>query len=166
MKKTLIIAAAMASLVLLSPSCQKNAGLSKQEQSLSLHAPSGQRIAATVHDLKTHASAIVENKFGKGQDFQLMRIDYLPVEKGYAAIVFYELKNGTIGNYGIFSGVSYDLAASDETAVQEEDSKVTISCDKKGTCDCNLSGTYNPNTGVVTVNCGCSTCEVKVTESD
>ena len=166
MKKTLIIAAtAMASLVLLMPSCQKNAGLSKQEQSLSLEAPSGQRIAATVQELKAHASEIVGNKFGKGKDFQLMRIEYLPVEKGYAALVFYELENGAVGNYGIFSGVEYDLVTSDETAVEYESSRVTISCVKKGTCDCSLSGSVNPNTGVITVNCGCSTCEVKVTES-
>lgn len=175
MKKTSFIAiAAMASLAMLSLSCQKNAGISDKEKALQLQAPSGQLIAATIHALKAEASEIVLNKFGK-QDFQLTQIEYLPVTSGYAAIVYYQLEDGTTGNYGNFSEVKYVVPLPLETVTipqknkgvsnPGENAKVTISCVKKGSCECHLSATINADSGVITVSCGCSTCDVRVTES-
>ncbi len=161
----------MVSMVLLIPSCQKNSGVSEEEKALSLEAPSGQQIAVTIQELKSEASDMLRNKFGTGTDFQLTLIEYLPAAKGYAAIIHYRLEDGTTGNYGIFSEVSFAVAPGSvsDLAVRKtvdpiEAGRVTITCVKKGSCECRLSATINTDTGVITVSCGCSTCNVTVVE--
>ena len=163
-KRSIIAIVAMACLALLSLSCQKNAAVSAKEKTLKLDAPSGQHIA-TIGELKQQAAQVVLNKHGKEQSFEITSIDFLPVAKGYAAIISYRLQNGITSNFAVFSGVKFNVASSSITtsAAQEKDGKVTISC--KGTCSCTLSATVNADTGVITVNCGCSGCDATMTQS-
>jgi hypothetical protein len=175
MKKRIFTAfAAAAVLFLLSVSCQKNANLSAKEKTLSLEAPSGRRVASSMQQLKSDAVPTLIAKYGTAEQFEITGIQYLAITKGFAAIVSYRLENGTTGNYGIFSGVKVVLPKAHEltvtkdrlsasTQMREADGKVTISC--KGTCTCRMSATINADTGVITVDCGCSDCSSTVTSS-
>ena len=168
MKRTTFVAVATC-LVMLSLSCQKNASTSNNEKALKLQAPSGQQVAASIQQLKAEAARVILFKYNTEQEFQLTNIEYLPVTTGYAAIVSYTLQDGTTGNYGIFQGVQFNLPPSsgvgvipqDASASKEASGKATICC--RGTCQCSLSATINTDTGVITVNCGCSNCEAHVT---
>lgn len=168
MKRTTFVAVATC-FVLLSLSCQKNASTSKNESALKLQAPSGQQVAASIQQLKAEAARVILFKYNTEQEFQLTNIEYLPVTKGYAAIVSYTLQDGTTGRYAVFQGVQFNLPSSSGAGIippinasqQEAAGKATISC--KGTCQCSLSATINTDTGVITVNCGCSNCEAHVT---
>ena len=169
MKRTTFVAVATC-LVLLSLSCQKNASTSNNEKALKLQAPSGQQVAASIQQLKAEAARVILFKYNTEQEFQLTNIEYLPVTKGYAAVVTYTLQDGTTGNYGVFQGVQFNLPPSsgvgiipENNASKEAAGKATISC--RGTCQCSLSATINTDTGIITVNCGCNSCDAYVTVS-
>ena len=163
--------AAVVALLLLSLSCQKNSTITNKEKNLNLDAPSGQRIASSIEQLKTEAAQIILSKHLGGQSFELTGINFLPVKKGYAAIVSYRLQDGITGSFGIFSGVKYKLAQPDEFSImanyQDEsmaaDGKISITCE--GNCNCKMSTTINTETGVITVDCGCNNCSAKVSQS-
>ena len=157
---------AVAALLLLSVSCQKNSTASNKEKELNLAAPSGQRIAASINQLRVDALQVIINKHDGPQEFEITGINFLPIKKGYAAIVSYRLQDGTENSFGIFSGVKYKLAHPNANALNESmaaDGKVTISC--QGTCTCKMSTTINTDTGVITVDCGCSNCEAHIKQS-
>jgi hypothetical protein len=170
-KSTFPALAAVAALLLLSLSCQKHSSISNKEKNINLDAPSGQRIASTIQQLKEDAVQVIVSKHAGLQAFEITGIDFLPVKKGYAAIVSYRLQDGTAGSYGIFSGVRYRLAQPHQLSVmanyQDEsmavDGKISITCE--GTCNCKMSTTINTDTGVITVDCGCNNCSAQVKQS-
>ena len=178
MKKQLMIAV-MAMTLAIVPfiSCNK-AGNVPNEEKLQLEAPSGERIAASASDLMKQTSAIIVEMFGKKQAFQITAVEYLNVSKGVAAIVTYELNDGTIYNYAVAGDANFTIASptvstrkpakksNDNTVVADESSsKVTLVCQKVpgGTCNCKIKGVVDVTTGVVTWSCNCQNdCEMVV----
>jgi hypothetical protein len=182
MKKTVWIAvmAIMCFFVLPLLSCKKADSNAEHEQSLSLKAPSGQSIAPSLTSLRADAARIILKKFGSAQEFQITHIEYLPVSKGFAAIISYELSNGEKGNFASFTGVKFrvisqsvitDMATAEQLSTGEalesleggNGGKITITCSRTGTCECKVQGTVNTNTGVVTWGCSCEQCSATVT---
>lgn len=156
MKKTALTAmAVVAALLFLSFSFSKN--------NKDLIAPSGQRIASSMQKLKAESKHIVSGKHAGARDFEIVNVSYLPVKKGYAAIVTYKLQDGTTDSYGIFSGVQLNLPQGAALSTEMRDGKVKITC--AGTCSCHMSTTINTDTGVITVDCGCSNCSAQISES-
>ena len=178
MKKQFFIAS-MAMIMAVVPfvSCNK-AGNVPNEEKLQLEAPSGQKIAASASDLMKQASTIITEMFGKQQSFQITGIGYLNVSKGFAAIVNYQLEDGTVGNYAIIDGVSFALDSksistrkpakktNDDTVLADEtSSRVTLSCQKApgGNCICKIQGVIDAQTGVITWKCNCQNdCEMVI----
>ena len=169
MKRTTFVA--VATCLVLSLSCQKNASTSNNEKALNLQAPSGQQVAASIQQLKAETARVILFKYNIEQEFQVTNIEYLPVKRGFAAIVTYRLQDGTTGTYGVFQGVQFTLPSSSGAGIippinalqQEAAGKATISC--KGNCQCSLSATINTDTGIITVSCGCNSCDAYVTVS-
>lgn len=169
-KSTFPALAAVAALLLFSLSCQKHSTASDKEKDLNLDAPSGQRIASSIRQLKSDALKLIFTKHAGMQEFEITKISYLPVSKGYAAMISYRLQNGTAGSFGIFKGVKYKLAQPGELFISNNgevqssaDGKISISC--SGTCNCKMTTTINTETGVITVDCGCNNCSATVTQS-
>lgn len=170
MKKTAFVAIATC-IVVLATSCKKNTNTSSKEEALELKAPSGQQIASGIQQLKAEAARVILFKHNTEQPFQITNVNYLAATKGYAAIVAYTLQDGTAGSYAVFSGVKYNVTNAAELSVVPRnknshamaDAKVTITC--RGTCNCVLSATINANTGVITVDCGCSNCKAEISAS-
>jgi hypothetical protein len=171
MKKTAFVAVATC-LVLLSLSCKKNTSSSNTAEALNLRAPSGQQVAASIEQLKAEAALVILFKHNAPVEFQLSSIEYLPVKKGYAAIISYTLQDGTTGKYGVFQNVQFNITAASGAGIvppgENENNvapgKATISC--RGTCSCSLSATINTDTGIITVDCGCTSCGAYVTYSN
>lgn len=156
MKKTTLTAiAAVTVLVLLSLSFRKSV------TAVNLTAPTGQRIAASVQSLKAESVQLISHKHGSVA-FEIISVSYLPVKQGYAAIVSYRLQNGITGSYGIFAGVPLQLPNQSALNVEAREGKVKITCE--GTCTCHLSVTINSDTGVITVECGCSSCSAQISQ--
>ena len=177
--KKLFFIASMAMIMAIAPfvSCNK-AGNVPNEEKLQLEAPSGQKIAASASDLMRQTSIVITEMFGKIQSFQITGIDYLNVSKGYAAIVSYQLDDGTVGNYATIDGVSFTLDAksistrkpakktSDNTVVADDaSSKVTLTCQKVpgSNCPCKIQGILDTQTGTITWKCNCQNdCEMVI----
>ncbi|HYC28978.1 MAG TPA: hypothetical protein VEB42_09180, partial [Chitinophagaceae bacterium] len=140
-KSTFTAIAAVAALVFLS--------LSFSKDNKGLMAPSGQRIAASMRALKAESVQIISGKHAGVREFEITDVSYLPVKKGYAAIITYRLQDGTTDSYGIFSGVELNLPQRAALSTDASYGKVKISC--AGTCTCHLSTTINTDTGVITV---------------
>lgn len=153
-------------------SCQKADVVSNEEQSLQLQAPSGQRIAATVQDVREEAAGIIIRKHGTLQGFRLTHIEYLPVRKGFAAIISYRLSDGSTGNYATvsdtrFATTSPSVGTTPETAEvfaaametgDDTGSRVSFICMRIGACDCRIQGVVDAESGVVTWKCSCIEC--------
>ena len=178
MKKQFFIAL-MAMIMAIAPfmSCDK-AGNVPNEEKLQLEAPSGQSIATSTADLMRQTSTVITEMSGKKQSFQITGIEYLNVSKGYAAIVSYQLDDGTVGNYATIDGISFTLDSksistrkpakktSDNTVVADEaSSKVTLTCQKSpgGNCNCKIQGVLDSQTGTITWKCNCQNdCEMVI----
>jgi hypothetical protein len=155
-KRTFAAIAAVMALLFLSLSFRKDASISNKERELSLNAPNGQRIATGVRALKAEAAQLLARKHGSVQAFEITGVSFLPVKKGYAAIVSYRLQDGTTSSYGIFSGVQLKLPHKKALSMEANYDQVKIVC--LGICFCHLSVTIDTDTGVITVDCGCLTC--------
>lgn len=116
-------------------------------------------LAAATAWVLSSLSFITPNK----ENVEIVNVQHLPVKQGYAAIITYKNQDGTTGNYGIFSGVQLNLSNGAALNTEMRDGKVKISC--AGTCTCHLSTTINTDTGVITVDCGCSSCSAQVSQS-
>ena len=176
MKKQLFIAV-MAMAITPFFSCNK-AGNVPNEEKLQLEAPSGERIAASASDLMSQTSAILFEMTGKKQAFQLTNVEYFKVSKGFAAIVTYQLSDGTVGNYATVQDVNFTIASpavstrkpakktnDNSVLADESSSKVTLLCQKVpgSTCDCKIQGIIDLSTGVITWKCSCQNdCEMVV----
>ena len=158
-------------------SCNKAESVPNEEK-LQLEAPSGQRIAASASDLMKQSSTVITELFGKKQSFQLTGVEYLNVSKGYAAIISYQLSDGTVGNFATIEGVSFKIDATsistrkpakkakDDTVLADESgSKVSLVCQKvpPTNCPCKIQGVLNTQTGTITWKCDCQNdCEMVV----
>ena len=178
MKKLFFIACAAMTLAI-APlfSCNKAESVPNEEK-LQLEAPSGQRIAASASDLMKQSSTIINELFGKKQSFQLTGIEYLNVSKGYAAIISYQLSDGTVGNFATIEGVSFKTDAAsistrkpakqvkDDTVLADESgSRVSLVCQKipPTSCPCKIKGILDLITGVITWKCDCTNdCEMVI----
>lgn len=179
MKKTLTIAC-MAMTLAVAPfiACNK-AGSIPNEEKLQLEAPSGEKIAASAAELMKEASAIITEISGKKQEFQLTGVEYLDVNKGFAATVTYQLSDGTTGNFAIVEGVGFTLdsksvttrrpakKSNDNTVLADEggSSRVTLVCqrDPGSPCECTIRGVVDLVTGLITWSCNCSsTCQMVI----
>lgn len=136
-------------------SCQKQQVVQKEEIPIDLLSPSGMRIAASMGELKKEAAVVITKKYGSGKDATITGIEYLPAEKGYAAIINYRLGDGTIGNFAMIAGGKYRLPSGDVTEVA---GKVSIICVQVATCVCFIRATIDADTGVITYSCNCGTC--------
>ena len=176
-KQVLIAVVAMTMAVAPFFSCNK-AGNIPNEDKLQLEAPSGLRIAASASDLMKQTSAIIVEMLGKKQEFQITGVEYLNASKGIAAIVTYQLNDGTIGNYAIAEGTNFTIDATsvstrkpakktnDNTVLADDASnRVTLVCQKApgSTCECKIQGVIDASTGVITWKCNCQNdCEMVI----
>lgn len=78
-------------LVVVAQSCSQKDSI---ENSLNLTAPSGDLISENTLSLKKELSTVIAQKHGiSGDDFQLTKIDYVPLETGYSATITYKYDN-------------------------------------------------------------------------
>ena len=152
MRKEFIAIATMAFLFAIS--CRKqDAG----EGTLNLQSPSGLRIAASVDDLKKDAAAAITRKYGSPRDINITAIRYLPVGKGYAAIVDYRLADGTAGNYAVLYRTNYKIASEED--VYSANRQVHMVCASTGECDCYVTNVkIDDEAGTVSFSCSCGAC--------
>jgi hypothetical protein len=155
MKATTFLAATA---ILFVFSCQKAKDVPPTEPGLNLQAPSGQAIAAGVDDLKVIGLKALANKEAQ-TGFTLTSIDYLPVAKGYAALVHYRLLNGSEGTFAVVSGVKLQAPGKDGGTLYEDNSKqFLLTCTPYGYCVCRAYLYYNSNNQTITYSCGCESC--------
>lgn len=162
MKKTILLALiAGASLIL---SCNKAQHITAGEENLNLIAPSGKTVATSVSHLKTKAAKLVWEKYGTGTGFEILTIDYFPVEKGYAASVYYRLQDGTTDSYLSIGGIAYrmtttgvQLLPNEPISGRETDPDGGIKCEKQKECttECKQTSVFNASTGQIEIDCGC-----------
>jgi hypothetical protein len=162
MKKTILLA--LAACLILITSCNKAQHITAGEENLNLIAPSGKTIATTIADLKTKAAKIVWQKYGTGASFELLTIEYFPAPKGYAASVYYRLKDGSTDSYLTIGGIAYRMTETgvellpDEPITGREADDGGIKCEKKPECttECKQTTVLNASTGQLEVDCGCA----------
>lgn len=144
-------------IVCVTVSCHKEKAVSNQKTPVNLLAPSGARIAASLDDLRKNAAATITRKHGSALDITITSVQYLQAEKGYAAIVNYRLPDGTLGNFAVVRGVSYQLTASQ--AVRTADEEVHIVCAAVSECSCFITGVrIDAEGGTIVFNCTCGAC--------
>jgi len=71
--------------------------ISKEEQLLNLTAPSGEKIADNIGQLKDLVSVFVAEKFEIDKEFYLTSLDYMPLEKGYIVLIKYKTFDNEVG---------------------------------------------------------------------
>ncbi|MGB8193830.1 MAG: hypothetical protein WCF67_17995 [Chitinophagaceae bacterium] len=109
MKKTTFLAAMAMCLML---SCQKAQTISEKERGLNLKAPSGDLVANGISALKLRTVKVIQSQGLNSEDFEIISINYLQVKKGVAAVIYYQLQDGTFDGYAFLSGVRYVLTPS------------------------------------------------------
>lgn len=159
MKRSIFIAC-MAIILAIAPflSCNK-AGDIPDEKNLQLTAPSGEQIAVSASDLKAKMSAVIAKNFGAKKDFRVTGIEYLNTGKGYAALISYELSDGTAGSFLRVKGLKYTIASQSVTVVPGDagSREAYIFCRLiSGTCNCKVTSVViDTEAGTITVGCNC-----------
>lgn len=136
---------------------------------ISLKSPSGIYIASDIGELKQ----IVATQLQLGSNttgIKILKISYLPVETGFAALIDYS-HGGNQGNlaYADYNKIRYESSSltvsnpsgrMQENISDDDGGKVTVTC--SGTCDCRAQGTISPD-GTITFGCSCSACTATIT---
>lgn len=159
--KTTTFVAVMAILLLLS--CQKTTRTATDETTISLTAPSGQTVASSLRSLNQRTASVLAKVFSTNQDVAITHIAYLPVQKGFAATVYFEFEDGRTGSFGLLSAnQTKDLrihfpmmAAHEEEQLANAAAAYMLVC--RGSCQCRATLSYNSNTGL-SGDCGCDNC--------
>lgn len=104
MKQLFGIVAFLSCLILFS-GCSKDQwddapAISEKESSLNLVSPSKVRIATNIATLKNETDYIISYLHnGMSKDFEIVDIQFLPVSRGWAALIEYQTTDGVISNY-------------------------------------------------------------------
>lgn len=158
MKK--IISLLLVGIILFSLSCNKeeSRNFQKNLDESSFKAPSGLVIPYKTPDL-----SLIAQEVTGFNELRIVDINYLNVNTGYAAMIFYETNSGMKGNFALvrYPKISFDFKTLKVS--KSEDSKVsklhsgdiTVTC--KGTCGCFVEGDINPD-GKIRFRCGCDDC--------
>ena len=125
-------------LVVVAQSCSQKDSI---ENSLNLTAPSGDLISENTLSLKKELSTVIAQKHGiSGDDFQLTKIDYVPLETGYSATITYKYDNDKedviIKACNVrFTYVAQSIVIPDDEGRSASDRSILISCkSESGSC--------------------------------
>lgn len=141
---------------------------SSQETSVTLIAPNGEIIAKDISALRNETALIVAKQFGDDFKFSVTSIEYITVNKGYLALISYELEDGRQSNYvktncsEVINSSSLDSfhikSASQRWDWKSENEKIVLSTVTKGV----------NSTSEVSFVCksatNCKPCQVKVSQ--
>ena len=154
-----------ATAILLLLSCQKMKRNVIAEPTLNLTAPSGQSIATSTRQLKEMTVAMLAEKFNIQQNATITGIDYLPLNKGYAATISFELEDGMKGSYAVLSGDHVKKLTPALPVLQnnEDIQSKTYMLVCQGSCTCRAYMSYNSYTGTLNWSCGCEACAGSIT---
>jgi hypothetical protein len=159
--KTTFLMAATAILLLLS--CQKWTRTSPDDKTINLTAPSGQPIAQSLNSLSQRTAHVLARTYNTKEDVTITRIDYLPVQKGFAATVYFTLSDGQAGSFGLLSAdhakglqTQFPLMTAHEQELQEA-SAATYMLVCRGSCPCKATLSYSSSSGL-SGDCGCNNC--------
>jgi hypothetical protein len=142
-------------------SCKHDTNSSDPAPTLNLVAPSGQRIASSIEQLKLRAYPVIIRKNGALVDFTITKINYYPVKTGLLAEIKYISKEGIEGNFILQSSHSTNKSASISPDVMR-----SYSCSKNGACQetCAVQAVQTPD-GTFTVTCSCSECKMNIDDN-
>jgi hypothetical protein len=145
----------------------------EKECSFNLKSPSGEKIASDISSLKNELVPSIAERFEVNKSFTITDIKYLPLEKGYSAIISYITEDGYEGNIVKTNNLSFNNPSDLVVKIRSGSTRlksgsesgsggtVTISCKKLGSCDCIVTVTYK--NGVTTYSCGsCDNCEMTI----
>ncbi|MDR2039236.1 MAG: hypothetical protein LBQ60_15040 [Bacteroidales bacterium] len=152
--------------------CNKDESITIEEQALNLISPSGEMISQNIQSLKKESSAIINDVFETIKEFEITDIEYLPVNKGYVAIVKYKTSDGIYGNYAISCGTHVNFNSNQVRMITGSSPKLknnnensgkkpvyTFVCHANGSCNtCSLEGDLDPENNQATVTCSCNDC--------
>lgn len=110
----------------------ENEEVTSLEKSQVLEAPNGQRIAVDITVLKAEIRNRLETAYGVSQ-FEITQIDYMPVDKGYIAYIYYLTDKGHVSNI-VKSNIGLKILGNFEVAEREVRSKVSGECDNPVYC--------------------------------
>lgn len=170
MKATIILAVTAILFSVCILSCHKGPTITKGEENLLLQAPSGMQVAKGVADFKAKVGKVVYDKYGF-QSFEILTLEYFPVPKGYAAVIYYRLQNGLVGSYLSIGGIAYRTTDTgvqllpDELATGREADGGGVQCVKTAQCtgECKMSCKFNEATQSFEIDCGCGgKCDQKI----
>lgn len=142
-------------------SCKHDPNSGEHTSSLDLIAPSGQRIASSIEQLKSRANRVIILKNGALVDFTITKIKYYPVKTGLLAEIKYILKGGVEGNF-----ILQTIPTTNKSTSIRPDVMRSYSCSKNGGCQetCAVQIVQTPD-GTYTVTCSCSECKMNVEEN-
>ncbi|MDR1343591.1 MAG: hypothetical protein LBK18_10125 [Prevotellaceae bacterium] len=153
----------------------RTAKVSVDAGSLSLIAPSGEVIADGIHALKEETSLVLQANTKAAKKVEIIAVSYLPVPKGYAAIVEYLDPKGINGKYFKANGLSGKIktkskqlttisyAKNQDESTQGEQPLPYLTCIADGACSgCSIEAVYDESDNVVLVTCSCDDCSIKM----
>lgn len=155
-------------LVVVAQSCSQKDSI---ENSLNLTAPSGDLISENTLSLKKEISAVIAQKHGiSGDDFQITKIDYVPLETGYSATITYKYDNDKedviIKAYNIrFTYVAQSIVIPDDKGRSVSNRSILISC-KSETCSCKPVVTFGIDPELHYTCEGCDDCSLIISFPD
>lgn len=117
----------------------------------------------TPESILARAGTDIQKITGIKQDYTITGVKQVGNDKGVVTLVSYRLKDGTEGNYAVFSGVRYKLNGQTYTA--QPNARESYSCTRTGICPCFLLVFYDADEDVYYLTCSCSDCHIKVTYS-
>lgn len=156
--KTTIFMAVMAIMLLLS--CQKSKRNTPEEPTLNITAPSGQQIATSTKALKEMTASMLTERFSIQQAVTITSINYLPVARGFAATIHFQLEDGMKGSYAVISEQYIKhLTPALPVAVESGDGESrTYMLVCSGPCQCRAYMVYNHSNNTLSWSCGCEEC--------
>ncbi|HBN28602.1 MAG TPA: hypothetical protein DD421_06115 [Clostridiaceae bacterium] len=150
--------------------------IAENEYLLDIVAPSGEKIANNITELKKETAFIIAETFEIDKTFEITNLNYLPCKKGYIAIIEYLTEDGMKGTYAISKDAEVNYST--DNVILKSSSRLRSSsenggggqtkfvCKPHGNCStCTLQGSYNPNTGENTITCSCNECKMEITVS-
>jgi hypothetical protein len=170
MKTTIILAVTAILFSVCILSCHKGPTITRGEENLLLQAPSGMPIANGIAALKAKVGKVVYDKHGS-QPFEILTLEYFPVTKGYAAVIYYRLQNGLVSSYLSIGGIAYRTTDTgvqllpNEPITNRESDEGGVQCVKTAQCtgECKMSCKFNEGTQSFEVDCGCGgKCDQKI----
>lgn len=155
-------------LVVVVQSCSQKDSI---ESSLNLTAPSGELISENTISLKKEISAAIALKHGiDGDDFQITKIDYVPLKTGYSATITYKYDNDKedviIKAYNVrFTYTAQSIVIPDDKGRSAGNRSILISC-KSEKCSCKPVVTLGVDSELHYTCEGCDDCSLIISSPD